>query len=363
MTKHVHPIQGPNRFKLGVFSANANGGLTVTRVPERWPAIWSEIVEVAQLADRAGIEFFLPIARWKGYGGEVNARQLNYETFTFAAALAGVTERIGLFSTVHVPMVHPVFAAKALATVDHASNGRAGVNIVAGWNPDEFAMFGVDRAETPYEQAEEWISIIRRLHRDEGAFDHDGRYYKLRGASGQPGPVHGPVPVINAAFSSPGRDFAANHADFLFTTFKSIDAGRETIADIAGRGAATGRDVKVFTTTHVVCRPSRVEAEEYYEHYTVAMADDQALDYYLATQSANALNHDPETYRLHRQWFAGGAGTYPLVGTPGDIAEQMVEMSRAGFEGTTVSFVNFKNELPYFLAEVLPRLATAGLRG
>ena len=363
MTTHVHPMRGPNRFKLGVFSANANGGLTVTRVPERWPAIWSEIVEVAQMADRAGIEFFLPIARWKGYGGEVNARQLSYETFTFAAALAGTTERIGLFSTVHVPTVHPVFAAKALATIDHASNGRAGVNIVAGWNPDEFAMFGVERAATPYEQAGEWISIIRRLHLDEGDFDHDGVYYKLRRACGQPGPVHSAVPVINAAFSPTGRDFAANHADFLFTTFKSIEAGRETIADIAERSAATSRDVKVFTTTHVVCRPTRSEAEEYYQRYTVEMADEKALDYYLATQSANALNHDPETYRLRRQWFAGGAGTYPLVGTPADIAEQMVEMSRAGFEGTTVSFVNFKDELPYFLAEVLPRLEAAGLRG
>jgi alkanesulfonate monooxygenase SsuD/methylene tetrahydromethanopterin reductase-like flavin-dependent oxidoreductase (luciferase family) len=62
-----HPMRGANKFKLGVFSANSDGGLTLTRVPERWPARWSEIVEVAQMADRAGIEFFLPIARWKGF--------------------------------------------------------------------------------------------------------------------------------------------------------------------------------------------------------------------------------------------------------------------------------------------------------
>ncbi len=34
----IHPMRGPNRFKLGVFSANADGGLTLTRVPERWQA-------------------------------------------------------------------------------------------------------------------------------------------------------------------------------------------------------------------------------------------------------------------------------------------------------------------------------------
>ena len=46
----VHPMHGPNKFKLGVFSMNSDGGLTLTKVPERWPALWSEIVEVAQLA-------------------------------------------------------------------------------------------------------------------------------------------------------------------------------------------------------------------------------------------------------------------------------------------------------------------------
>ena len=47
-------MHGPNKFKLGVFSMNSDGGLTLTKVPERWPALWNEIVEVSQLADRAG---------------------------------------------------------------------------------------------------------------------------------------------------------------------------------------------------------------------------------------------------------------------------------------------------------------------
>ncbi len=359
----LHPIHGPNRFKLGIFAANADGGLTITKVPDRWPATWEGVVEAAQIADRAGIEFFLPIARWRGYGGDTNSRQYSYETMTFAAALAGVTERIGLFSTVHVPMVHPVYAAKALATVDQASRGRAGVNIVAGWNPDEFAMFGIDRADAPYDQAAEWIRIIKRLHSDPTPFDHAGTHYRLQQAMGLPGAVNGAIPVLNAAFSPPGREFAAQNADFLFTTFKSIAAGRETIADVVTRSAASGRRVQVFTTTHVVCRPSRAEAEDYYETYAVTQADSAALDYLMAKQSANARNHDEETYRNQRKWFAGGAGTYPLIGTPADIAEQMVEMSAAGFAGTTVSFVNFARELPYFCAEVLPRLQAAGLRG
>ncbi len=359
----IHPMHGPNRFKLGVFSANADGGLTLTKVPERWPATWPGVVRAAQLADEAGIEFFLPIARWKGFGGEMNSREWSYETLTFAAALAGSTENIALFSTVHVPMVHPVFAAKAMATIDHASDGRAGLNIVCGWNPEEFAIFGLEIGGDRYEQGLEWFEVMRRIHEDTGPFDFDGRFYKLKGVSGRPAPVQRPRPVmLNAAFSPPGRDFAAKAADFLFTTFTDIDKGRAQIVDISERAARQGRKVGVYTTTHVVCRPTQAAAEEYYEHYAVTMQDTDSVDQYMKAKETFSGSHDAEAYRLHRKRFAGGAGTYPLVGTPRHIAEEMMRMCEAGFAGTTVSFVNFADELPYFIAEVLPLLREAGIR-
>ncbi|MBN8888755.1 MAG: LLM class flavin-dependent oxidoreductase [Rhodospirillales bacterium] len=332
-------------------------------MPERWPATWDGIVEVAQMADRAGIEFFLPIARWKGFGGEMNSREWSFETFTFAAGIAAATRNIAVFSTVHVPMVHPVFAAKALATVDHISGGRAGLNIVCGWNPEEFGLFGLQMIEDRYGQGLEWAEIMGRIHADTGPFDYEGSYYKLKGVSGRPAPLQRPRPVtLNAAFSPPGRDFAARAADFLFTTFTEIEKGRATIDDIAARAAAQGREVGVFTTCHVVCRPSQAEAEDYYEHYAVAMQDAASVDHYMGAKEKFSGSHEADAYRLHRKRFAGGAGTYPLVGTPAHIAAEMVRMAETGFAGTTVSFVNFRDELPYFIAEVLPLLRDAGLR-
>ncbi len=359
----THPMHGPNRFKLGLFSTNADGGLTLTRVPERWAATWDGIVATARMADRAGLELLLPIARWRGFGGAVNSREWSYETLTFAAALAGVTDRIGLFSTVHVPMVHPVFAAKALATVDHASGGRAGLNIVCGWNPEEFALFGLPMIEDRYAQGVEWAEILERIYTAEAPFDYDGQFYQLKGVAGKPRPVQRPRPLtLNAAFSPPGRAFAAKAADFLLTTCLDIEAGRAPVADMRERGAAIGRDVGVFTTCHVVCRPSQAEAEDYYEHYAVTMADTESVDFYMGQKEKHSTSHDPAAYRLHKKRFAGGAGTYPLVGTPQHIADEMVRMSEVGFAGTTVSFVDFAGELPYFIAEVLPLLERAGLR-
>ena len=359
----THPMFGPNRFKLGLFSLNADGGLTLTRVPERWPATWEGIAEVARMADRAGLEFILPIARWKGFGGEMNSREWSLETLTFAAALAGITRQIALFSTVHVPMVHPVFAAKALATIDQASAGRAGLNIVCGWNPEEFALFGLPMIEDRYEQGREWAEIIRRLYTAREPFDFAGKFYNLRGVSGRPAPLQQPGPVtLNAAFSPPGREFAAEAADFLLTTFTDIEAGRPHLADMQTRAAANGRAIGVVATCHVVCRPSQAEAEDYYQHYAVTMADTASLDIYTAAKAANSNSHDPAAYQQYRTRFAAGAGTYPLVGTPRSIADEMIRMAEAGFAGTTLSFVNFSDELPYFLATVLPLIEQAGLR-
>jgi len=359
----MHPMLGQNAFKLGVFSINADGGLALTRVPERWLALWPDIVAVARMVDEAGFEFILPIARWKGFGGELNSREWSYETLTFAAGLAGVTERIALFSTVHVPMAHPVFVAKALATVDHASNGRAGLNIVCGWNPEEFAMFGLELIENRYAQGLEWFEILSRIYTEDDPFDFAGKFYKLEKVSGKPRPLQRPRPVtLNAAFSPPGRDFAARAADFLFTTFTEIDKGREHIEDMRARAAAQGREVGVFTTCHVVCRESQAEAEDYYHHYAVTMADHASVDHYMGQKERFSGSHEADAYRLHRKRFAAGAGTYPLIGTPRHIAEEMIRMHQAGFAGTTVSFVNFKTELPYFIAEVLPLLREAGLR-
>ena len=134
---------GANKYKFGVFGINCAGGMTPSRAPERWRADWDEMVEVATLADRSGVEFLLPIAKWHGLGGEADMWGRSFETFTQAAALGALTKNIGVFVTAHVSLITAAFAAKAITTVDHATHGRAGLNIVCGWNPDEFSPHGI----------------------------------------------------------------------------------------------------------------------------------------------------------------------------------------------------------------------------
>jgi len=270
---------------------------------------------------------------------------------------------MAIFSTVHVPLVHPVYAAKALATVDHISGGRAGLNIVCGWNPAEFAMFGTTPDERAYERAAEWISIVERAYASDEPFDFDGAYYKLKGVVSKPASIQKPRPVtMNAAFGAPGRDFAARHCDFLFSTFTDIEDGRKHLADIRNRAAAAGREVGAYTVAHVVCRKTRAEAEDAYDRYALREADQAAVDNHMAGKKQFSRSHDERAYRDYRQRFAGGAGSYPLVGTPADIAGTLTDIAAEGWAGAALSFLNYTDELPDFIAGVFPLLREAGLR-
>jgi alkanesulfonate monooxygenase SsuD/methylene tetrahydromethanopterin reductase-like flavin-dependent oxidoreductase (luciferase family) len=358
-----HPLKGPNRFKLGVFSANADGGLAITDVPERWRATWDDNLAAAVIADRAGLEFVLPIARWKGFGGKNRVREWSFETFTWAAGLAAATERIALFMTVHVPLLHPLYGAKALATVDHISRGRAGLNLVCGWNPQEFAMFGLELGDKGYVQAAEWIEIVELAYASDAPFDYIGEHYRLKGAVSRPASLQVPRPVtMNAAFGAAGRDFAARHCDYLFSTFSNISDGRRHIADIRERAESFGREIGVYTVGHVVCRETRSEATDYYTRYAVTLADHAAVDIHMAGKKEFSNSHDKTSYESYRQRFAGGAGSYPLIGTPDDIVEALIAISDEGYAGAALSFVNYSGELPFFCERVLPLMRRAGLR-
>lgn len=366
---------GANRFKFGVFGLNCAGGMTLSSAPERWRAEWSEIVDVAQLADVAGVEFLLPIAKWRGLGGEADMWGRSFETFTQAAALGALTQRIGLFVTAHVSLLTPAFAAKAIATIDHVTQGRAGLNIVCGWNPDEFDMHGVTvDPDTRYARGLEWYKIYERLLQGD-RFDWSGEYYQLRGLVSDPTPVQKPhPPVMSAAQSGDGQAFAAQAADILFTAMHSVEQVRDTFAQQQSLSARYGRRPDLYVETQIVCRPTRKEAEEWLHYYAVEKADEGALDYF-RRQKALTLSKSTREAKsaadkavlasvrpADRKYPGVFPGMYPLVGSPDDLVEEFRKLAEIGVAGSALVFLNYLQEMPFFLEEVLPRLERAGLR-
>lgn len=355
-----------NKLKLGFFGSNCSSGRAATTVPERWSGSWEDNLRLAQLADEAGIDFMLPIGRWKGYGGVTNFEGSTYETITWACGLLGATQRLHVFGTVHAPLLHPVFAAKMMVTADHIGRGRFGLNIVCGWNVDEFAMFGFDplQHDRRYEHGEEWFKAIAKMWDRHEPFDFEGQFFRLKGVCSEPKPYGGTRPIImNAAFSPAGREFAYQHCDFLFTILRDHAQGAESVAQTRAAARAYGRTVGVFTAGYIVCRATRKEADEYHRYYAEENGDWEAVDGLVGTQfRSGSTGVDPEVFRQLRIRYAGGHGGFPIIGSPDDVAAELASISADGFDGYAFSFVNYADELPFFRDEVLPRLERLGVR-
>jgi alkanesulfonate monooxygenase SsuD/methylene tetrahydromethanopterin reductase-like flavin-dependent oxidoreductase (luciferase family) len=307
----------------------------------------------------------LPIARWIGYGGETNFHGHVLETMTWAAGLLAATKRITVVSTTHTSANHPVVVAKQIATNDQIGHGRAGLNIVAGWNKPEYEALGLtlpDDHETRYAYAQEWFDIIQKLWTHEGTFDWDGQWFKLKGVHSDPKPLHKRPPIINAAGSGQGREFATDNADFLFTPAIDISRSGEEIAQLRELASSKRRDVDVLTFSHVVCRPTEAEAKAFVETFTGVNSDWAAVENLVALQFAHAQSFPHDLLALIKDRMAMGHGGYPLIGTPEQVADGISLLAETGFGGTTLSFVDYVAEFPYFRDNVMPILEARGLR-
>ncbi len=361
-----------NKLKIGLFGMNCSSALAMTTVPERWQAGWHETLAAARMADACGIDFLLPVGRWKGYGGDVDFEGTALETLTWACGLLAQTTQITVFGTVHTPLFHPVIAAKQMVTADHVGQGRFGLNVVAGWNEDEFEMFGIQQRghRERYAHAQEWLDAVKMMWESTDDFDFEGDYFHLKDVRAKPKPYGGSRPVImNAGRSADGQAFALRNCDAFFTGLRTMsfdDASGvlvpnvaeavDQVANVRRLAAEQGRAIGIFTRGEVVCRPTQCEAADYFRHVYQDNADWQAVEHEMRIAGMTPESPDWERVRKLR------VRRFPIVGDPDVVAALLTQISEAGFDGIAISLVNYTSELPYFRDEVLPRLERAGLR-
>lgn len=359
-------ITSRNRLKLGLFGLNVSSGCSMTDRPDTLKVEWDESVRIARHADRLGFEAVIPVARWKGMGGKVNFNHRNFETFTWAAGLSAVTERIAVFATFHVPTVHPVRAAKEVATIDHISRGRFGLNIVAGWNEREIAMFGIPQKEhdVRYEVADDWISMCKALWTRSGEFDWDGPHFRSPAVYSEPKPIQQPHPVLmSAGNSARGQQFAAQHTDVNFVVAKDIATAGEIAAN--GRRIAHekfGRRMQVFAQAYIVCRETEREAKEFEREYVQEKGDWEGVRNLLDVLVPNSKSALGDGWERMAANLIAGYGAIPLVGTAEQVVDGLVAFSKAGLDGLTLSWVNYDEGLTQFEQKILPLMRQAGLR-
>lgn len=360
-----NPLFSDNRVKLGVMAFNCSHGSTPTMVENAWKMTWPDNVALARMADAAGFEALLPVGRWKGYPGPTNFNNRTFESFTWAAGISAVTQQCAVLATVHAPLVHPVTAAKQASTIDHISGGRFVMNLVVGWNKDEFEMFSAEWREHDrrYEFGAEWLGLVRRLWTEEGEFDFDGEFFHGKRLWSEPKPLQNPVPIMNAGSSPTGQRFSATHCDMNFVILRQTeDSDRAQIAHLKSMAADLGRQSQCWIHVYVVCRPTEKEARDYLDYYVRQRGDWETARNMLAVfgrESETLPRSVLDAFQFH---FIAGHGGYPLVGTPAQIVDQIERRSRMGVDGMLISWVDYLGEGRQWIDEVLPLMEQAGQR-
>ena len=340
------------------------------------------------------------------------------EPLTLLSALAAVTERIGLIGTATTTYNEPYQVARAFASLDSISGGRAGWNLVTSDNAAEAANFGRDRHvghAQRYERAAEFQDVVKGLWNswDDDAFvndkaagvlhdpaalhrlDHKGAHFSVAGPLNVARSPQGRPVVVQAGGSEAGRTLAAASADVVFTAQPSIGPAQAFYADMKERTARAGRDpdsIKIMPGVFAVVGESDAQAQDKFAMLQGLIEpkaglallgrmignfdlsgypldgplpplpetdDGQRSRQQLLTALAQG---ESLTIRQLYERIAGGRGHFTVVGSADTVADQM----QAWFEqGAADGFNLMPPSLPAGLDDmidlVLPELRRRGL--
>jgi FMNH2-dependent dimethyl sulfone monooxygenase len=359
-----------HKLLLGLFLPMQQGAWSPSKAPRSTSWEFGYIARCATLAEAFGFDLVFGLAQWLGkggYGGEMHFREHEVDPIIANAALASLTRKIVLINTVHVLYAwHPLHLAKFGAAVDHISGGRWGINVVTGYKPSEYRMFGLKPIEHDlrYEMADEFTTIMKRLWTEDEELSFDGRFWKTERAFLAPKPgVRQPF-LVNAASSPAGLNYAAKHSDLIFITSPAGADPEAACAALPAHNARIkalargfGREVKTIINPHVICRPTEREARVAYDSI-LANEDTEAADNFVRTFQSG----DTASWRGHTraQWVIGG--NVHLVGTPAQIVRWFARLREAGCDGVQVNFFDYLPDLEFFGRAVLPLMRKAGLR-
>ncbi|MFL2634729.1 MAG: LLM class flavin-dependent oxidoreductase [Dehalococcoidia bacterium] len=355
-----------NKMLIGLFAMNQASGYTVTKSSKRWNPSWENNVLLAKKADKLGIDFLLSIARWRGFGGETNPHGSNLEPFTWAAGLLGATKNINIFSTIHLPLINPVYASKIMVTANHIGNGRFGLNAVCGWNEFEFNMHGVEFNDhnKRYKHGSEWMEIVSKIWTDDEPFDFSGEFFNLEKVSLNPKPINNTKPmVMNAGRSEQGQEFAINYADYIFLGHRNLssEAVSKDINELQNRAIKFGREnLDICTNIFIVCKPTQKEAEEFYNDFAIKNADDDAINNIMVERGIDKL--PTEFQDAFRARAGAGHGAPNIVGDPDFVASELIRLHKLGIRGFALGLFNYIDDLDFLSKTVLTDLQEKGFR-
>lgn len=286
---------------------------------------FDSFVKFAQTAERGKFDFmFLAEGlRLREQGGEIYDLDVvgRPDTFTVLAALAAVTDRLGLTGTINSTFNEPYEVARQFATLDHLSAGRAAWNVVTSWDAftgENFRRGGYLPEDQRYERAESFLAAAHTLfdswrgdeiaaEQDTGVFLSDPQagefayrdaHFDIHGRFNVPRSPQGRPVIFQAGDSDRGRDFAAAAADAIFSRYGTLEEGQAFYSDVKGRLAKYGRrheQLLILPAATFVLGDTDAEAAELAQEVRLAQVSPQtAIKFLEQLWNRDLSDHDPD---------------------------------------------------------------------
>jgi dimethylsulfone monooxygenase len=347
------------KFEIGLFALNSSSGITMTKSKKRWKAEWNKIKKVAIASDKSKIDFIFSVQRWLGFKGKTDPAGLTYDSLNFCSALASITKNIKLFATVHVPILHPTYVARSLASIDQISRGRINLNIVCGWNKDEFQMFGLDK-QTKIDrwlQGKEWLSSIKKILKNKKPFSFKGKYFQFKNASTSPKLYKNrSLNCISAAFSTTGRDFAIKNCSSLITMFSNLQALKNQNKILKKKAKKFNSNFKIYALVNITCAKTDMIAKKNYLNYFDKLSDQKAIENFIKKLSGGKKSIISKLQKDQKIKMAAGIGSYSIIGSPKSVINQINRIKKTGIDGIAISFLDYEKELNFFLKNIIKEI-------
>lgn len=357
-------------MKFGVFLPNGSNGYLMTTAIKPYLPTWELNKAVTLEAEKQGLDFVLSMMKYRGFGGATGHWDSCLESFTMTAALAGITERIGLIATVTVLAQHPAYTARMMATLDDISGGRAGLNIVTGWNKAEYAQMGLWRGDEYYQQrydyALDYVNILRGLWHD-GKITHHSKYFDLEDCFCLPQPKR-EIPIVSAGQSKAGGDFVAaiGGHNFVMTAPENV---HRIAAELRAAGEKSGNPVGTYALFHLVTARNDNDARAECDNI-VAGGDVEAIKYMIGSATLDTVKDGTtEQVRQSAESDAGllggdlSSGNMAFMGFPvlygsyANVAKQIDDMAAdPNLDGILFSWPDWIPGIRAFGEQVLPLL-------
>lgn len=339
---------------IGVFIPVGNNGWMISKNAPQYMPSFDLNQEIVQKAEACGMDFALSMVKLRGFGGSTRFWDFNLESLTLMAGLAAVTKRIRLIGSIPVLAIPPAFVARMASTIDSISHGRFGVNIVSGWQKAEYDQMGLWPGEAHYASryayCAEYVTILRELW-ETGRSDFNGQFFEMKDCRMEPRPQT-PIPIVGAAQSDAGTDFAVQYCDYNFCSTSGVNEPMSVAAKVGklkSRAAETGNECKALVLTMVVAAETDAEAEARWEYYRQGV-DTEAMGF-RETQSSLDPNKDPNATaqrwrRSNEQHPNTGHGV--MIGSYAKVAALLDEIG--GIDGVGGVMLTFDDFVPGIIA-------------